>query len=64
MFGDSCASLAGADVSIGKLVAGGSTNGISGLNNILVEKTNEANSAFDLTVDDDGEITIVAGRGE
>ena len=64
IFGDNCATLVGTDVSIGKLVAGGSTNGILGLNNILVEKENEANSSFDLAVDDDGKITIVSGAGE
>ena len=64
VFGDNCATLVGTDVTIGKLVASGNTSGISGINNILVEKKNEASSAFDLSVDDDGEITIVAGTVE
>ena len=61
IFGDGCESLVGADISIGKIFATGNTGGISGLSNILAEKKNEANSAFDLTVDDDGSITIVTG---
>ena len=62
LIGDTCASLVDSDVSISKLVVSGDTSGITA--NITVEKKNEADSSFDLVVDDDGDVTIVTGSGE
>ena len=60
VFGDNCAALAGSDSFIIKtLVGNGNTNGITE-GEILVEKKNEENTSFNLTVDEDGTVSIVS----
>ncbi len=61
VFGDNCAALAGSDsFTIKKVIGVGDVSGIS-VGEILVEKKNADNKAFDLTVDGDGTVTIVPG---
>ena len=61
VFGDNCAALAGSDSFTAKKVIGvGEADGIK-VGEILVEKKNADNAAFDLAVDSDGTVTIVPG---
>ena len=61
VFGDSCATLVGGEgFTINTLIASGKTNGITA-KDITVEKQNAENNAFELVVDEDGTVTIVAG---
>jgi hypothetical protein len=61
VFGDNCAALAGSDsFTVKKIIASGTTDGIK-VGSITVSKKDEANTAFDLIVDNDGTITIVPG---
>ena len=61
VFGDSCASLAGSDgFIINTLIASGDTDGIT-VEGITVEKQNAENNAFELSVDEDGAVSITSG---
>ena len=62
VFGDNCASLAGSDsFTVKTLVGSGNVSGITE-GEILVEKKNEENTSFNLTVDEDGTVSIVSGN--
>jgi hypothetical protein len=62
IFGDNCASLAGSDsFTVKTLVGSGNVSGITE-GEILVEKKNEENTSFNLTVDEDGTVSIVSGN--
>ena len=61
VFGDNCAVLAGSDSFTVKTVIGsGGTKGIT-KGEILVVKQNEANTSFNLNVDEEDTVTIVSG---
>ena len=62
VFGDNCAALAGSDsFTVKTLVGVGDVSGITE-GEILVEKKNEENTSFNLTVDEDGMVSIVSGN--
>jgi hypothetical protein len=62
VFGDNCASLADSNtITVNTVSGSGSASGITA-GEILVEKQNEENDAFDLVVEDDGTVLIVSGK--
>ncbi|MBP3401657.1 MAG: leucine-rich repeat protein [Clostridia bacterium] len=62
VFGDNCAALVGSDSFTIKTIFGnGEANGIKA-GEILVEKQNKDNNAFDVSVDEDGVVSIASGN--